>query len=72
MELKRLYTLRKEKGLTQQQLAKELKMPQNTISRYESGERQVNIKNLTTIADYFDVSLDYLLERTENPKLKKS
>ncbi len=72
MELKRLYTLRKERGLTQQQLAKELKIHQNAISRYESGERQPDIKTLITIADYFDVSLDYLLERKEDPKPDKS
>lgn len=71
MKMNRLYTLRKEKGLTQDQLANELKIPQNNISRYESGERQPNIKVLITIADYFDVSVDYLLERTENPKLIK-
>ena len=42
-------------------------MNQNTVSRYESGKRQADYATLIKIADYFDVSLDYLLERTDNP-----
>lgn len=53
--------------MTQQRLALELDMNQNTVSRYESGKRQADYQTLIKIADYFDVSLDYLLERTDNP-----
>lgn len=42
-------------------------MSQTTISRYENGEREPSIADLIQIADYFDVSIDYLLERTDNP-----
>ena len=63
----RLRFLREKKGLTQQRLAIELNMNQNTVSRYESGKRQADYTTLIKIADYFDVSLDYLLERTDNP-----
>ncbi|MEE1013837.1 MAG: helix-turn-helix transcriptional regulator [Clostridia bacterium] len=42
-----------------------------TISRYETGERQPGIKELISIADYFQVSIDYLLERTDSPEMKK-
>ncbi len=63
----RLKFLREKKGLTQQRLAIELNMNQNTVSRYESGKRQADYTTLIKIADYFDVSLDYLLERTDNP-----
>lgn len=63
----RLKFLREKKGLTQQRLAIELNMNQNTVSRYESGKRQADYNTLIKIADYFDVSLDYLLERTDNP-----
>ncbi len=63
----RLKFLREKKGLTQQRLAIELNMNQNTVSRYESGKRQADYATLIKIADYFDVSLDYLLERTDNP-----
>ncbi len=42
-------------------------MTQNTISRYESGEREADYKTLILFADYFNVSIDYLLERTDDP-----
>ena len=60
----RLKDLRKEKGITQLQLAMELNMSQNTISRYETGERQAGYDELIKIANYFNVSIDYLLGRT--------
>lgn len=63
----RLRELRKSKRMTQQRLAIELNMNQNTISRYESGEREADYQTLIAIADYFGVSVDYLLERTDNP-----
>lgn len=67
----RLRFLRKKKHITQQRLAIDLDMNQNTVSRYESGKRQADYETLIKIADYFDVSLDYLLERTNNPQRYK-
>lgn len=61
----RLKELRIKKGLSQQRLAMELNVNQNTISRYETGEREADHKTLIMLADYFNVSLDYLLERTD-------
>ena len=61
----RLKLLRKEKNLTQLKLALDLNMSQNTISRYETGEREAGYAELIKIADYFNVSIDYLLERTD-------
>ncbi len=63
----RLKYLREKKNITQQRLAIDLNINQNTVSRYESGKRQADYQTLIKIADYFDVSLDYLLERTSNP-----
>lgn len=63
----RLKELRMAKNMTQQRLAIELNMNQNTISRYESGERQADYRTLIRFADYFDVSVDYLLKRTDDP-----
>ena len=63
--------LRKEKNISQLKLALDLSMNQNTISRYETGEREADYKTLIKIADYFNVSIDYLLERTDNPKINK-
>ena len=67
----RLKELRKKKHMTQQRLAIELSMSQNTISRYETGEREADYKTLILIADYFQVSIDYLLERTDDPRFYK-
>ncbi len=50
-------------------LAIELNLSQNSISRYESGMREADYKTLLAIADYFNVSLDYLFGRTDNPKI---
>jgi len=63
----RLKELRKGRGLTQQRLAMELNTSQNTISRYETGEREPGIREICAMADFFHVSVDYLLERTNNP-----
>ena len=67
----RLKELRKRKGISQLRLATDLNTTQNTISRYETGEREPGIAELIKIADYFHVSVDYLIERTENPKMNK-
>ena len=67
----RLKYLRKKKRISQLKLAIDLNMNQNSISRYENGQRQADYETLIAFADYFDVSIDYLLERTENPKMNK-
>lgn len=67
----RLKELRKEKGLSQLRLATDLHTTQNTISRYETGEREPGIAELIKIADYFNVSVDYLIGRTECPRFFK-
>lgn len=63
----RLKELRKHKRITQTKLAMDLNLNQNSISRYESGEREADYATLIAIADYFNVSIDYLLERTAIP-----
>ena len=67
----RLKEIRKSKGLSQLKLAMDLNTNQNTISRYETGEREPSINELIKIADYFNISVDYLLERTDNPNIQK-
>ncbi|MBE6696846.1 MAG: helix-turn-helix transcriptional regulator [Ruminococcaceae bacterium] len=61
----RLKKLRKARKISQLKLALDLNMNQNSISRYETGEREADYETLIKFADYFDVSLDYLLGRTE-------
>ena len=67
----RLRELRKKKHLSQLKMAMDLHMNQNSISRYENMERQADYATLIKIADYFDVFIDYLLERTDNPKTNR-
>ena len=67
----RLKELRKKKGISQLRLATDLNTTQNTISRYETGEREPGVSELIKIADYFNVSVDYLIGRTENPKMNR-
>ncbi len=67
----RLKELRKERGISQQKLAIDLNMNQNSISRYENGQREADYKTLIMLADYFNVSVDYLLGRTDNPAFMK-
>lgn len=61
----RLKELRKDRKISQLKLALDLNMNQNTISRYENLERQADYETLIRFADYFDVSVDYLLGRTD-------
>lgn len=63
----RLKELRKAHGISQLKLAMDLNTSQNTVSRYETGEREPGIAELIKLADYFNVSVDYLLERTDTP-----
>lgn len=49
----------------------DLSMNQNSISRYENLEREADYQTLIRFAEYFDVSVDYLLGRTDNSKLNK-
>ena len=67
----KLKELRKARHITQLKLALDLNMTQNTISRYETGAREPSRDELILIADYFDVSIDYLLGRTDNPKVNR-
>ena len=67
----RLKEIRKSKKISQLKLSIELNMSQNTISRYETGDREPGINELIKLADYFNVSVDYLLERTDNPIMNK-
>jgi transcriptional regulator with XRE-family HTH domain len=67
----RLKELRKKRRISQQALATALNVNQNSISRYETGEREADYKTLIAFADYFNVSVDYLLGRTDNPKVNR-
>lgn len=63
-----LKKLRKSRNISQLKLALDLNMNQNSISRYENGEREADYATLIKFADYFNVSLDELLGRYINEK----
>ena len=73
---KRIQQLRKERGLTQEQLAEKLNVSQNTIAKIESGLRRPSIDFLLEISEFFKVSTNYLVfgvhaEDAGDEKLKK-
>lgn len=57
----RLKELRKNAGVTQKELATALHVAQNTVCNWENGVRQIDVEYLKKIADYFDVSVSYVL-----------
>lgn len=66
----RIKLLREEKGLTQRDLARLLKLSPSTIAMYETDRRMPDPDTLRKIADFFDVSVDYLLGRTDMRNLQ--
>lgn len=68
--MQRIKQLRLKNGATQAELAKFLKVAQNTLSYWEAGKYEPPIESLNKLADYFHVSIDYLLEKTDDPTPK--
>lgn len=65
----RLKELRSSKGLTMQQLGKEIGSTKGTISNLENGNKKPSLDMLIKLADYFNISIDYLVGRTDDPFL---
>ncbi|MBP5467050.1 MAG: helix-turn-helix transcriptional regulator [Clostridia bacterium] len=63
----RIKELRKEKGLNQSQVAKELSMSQTGYSKYETGENDIPTAVLIKLAKFYSVSVDYILGLTDFP-----
>ena len=66
-----LKKIRKEKGLTQLAVQMRTGIEQALISKYESGDRVPPTDTLLTLADFYGVSIDYLLCRTDNPEINR-
>lgn len=64
----RLIALRKQRSITQKQLADNIGVSDIAIQNYENQRRKPAFEQLLALADYFDVSLDYLVGRSDNPK----
>ena len=67
----RIRNLREDHDMNQTKLAKIIGMSQTGYSKYETGENDIPTNILIKLADYYDVSIDYLLNRTNNPKTNR-
>jgi len=66
-----LRKLRKQKKLTQIALQMQTGIEQALLSKYETGERVPPTETLLILADFYNVSIDYILCRTDNPKINE-
>ena len=67
MYLRRLRDLREDHDLSQAQIAEVLKIQQTVYSRYERGAQTIPLQHLVTLAQYYNVSTDYILGLTDKP-----
>ena len=70
MFIERLKKLRKKEKLTQKDIATFLNISQPAYQQFESGKKKMNLETMEKLADYFNVSIDYLLGKTEIPDLE--
>lgn len=71
MYLKRIKELREDNDFLQKQVAAAINSTQQQYSEYEKGKRLIQIDKLIKLADFYNVSIDYILERTDIPNLYK-
>mgnify|MGYP002516061607 FL=1 len=69
MVYSRIRDLREDRDLKQQDLANYLNCSQVCYSRYENGQRDIPLETVSKIADFYNVSVDYLLNRTDCPDM---
>ena len=68
MRLKRLRELREKQNIKQEEMAQILNVKQTTYSKYELGKINVPLETLIKLADLYQTSVDYLIERTDEKK----
>lgn len=68
MTFKNLKSIREDRDIKQKDIAKILNVSQNTYSQHETGVISLTAEILIKLSDFYDVSIDYLLDRTDNPK----
>lgn len=61
----------KQRGISRKKLASDLNLKQEAIDQYQDNFYTADIETLILFSNYFNVSVDYLLQRTDEPKLKK-
>ena len=65
----RIRNLREDADLTQKEVGRAINLPQRTYAYYESGQRMIPPSVLCALADFYGVSVDYILGRTQNKKM---
>ncbi len=68
---RRIRDLREDRDLTQSQVGAAVHLPQRTYAYYESGQRMIPPEVLCALADLYQVSVDYLLERTDRREVNR-
>lgn len=68
---KRIRELREDNDLTQKKLALVLNCSQQVYSNYELGQRDIPTDILIKLSNFYEVSIDYILETSDNPKINK-
>lgn len=71
MQYKNLRGIREDRDIRQKDIAAYLNISQNTYSQYETGVISLTAEVLVKLSDYYGVSIDYLLDRTNNPNIQK-
>ncbi|MBR6694602.1 MAG: helix-turn-helix transcriptional regulator [Clostridia bacterium] len=69
MQFKNLRGIREDRDIRQKDIAAYLNVSQNTYSQYETGVISLTADILIKLSDFYGVSIDYLLDRTNNPKI---
>ena len=71
MQFKNLRAVREDRDIRQKDVAKFLNVSQNTYSQYETGIIALTAEVLIKLSKYYNVSIDYLLDQTDNPNIQK-
>ena len=71
MKFQRIQDLRTDADLSQKQLSEILHLSQRSYSHYETGSRNIPVEMLIRLANYYDISVDYLVGRTDKKEMNK-
>ena len=71
MQFKNLRGIREDRDIRQKDIANFLNVSQNTYSQYETGVISLTAEVLIKLSKFYNVSIDYLLDRTNNPNIQK-
>lgn len=71
MKFQRIQDLRTDADMSQKQLSEILHISQRSYSHYETGSRNIPIEMLIRLANYYDISVDYLIGRTDKKEMNK-